>query len=605
MNTEQKQDLLSRINNGDHDLTLMYCAPLLQDVYKVGHIHQYPANTELVYSNMTPRADKHLLDRVNRRVYDGKTVFFGLQAFIIEVLIDHWNRTFFHRPWAEVGAFYKRYVDAVLNTDFPIDHLEALHTLGYLPVEIRALAEGTLVPFKVPVYTIHNTNPKFGWITNALETIMSSETWKAPTVATLAYNFRATLEHWNEKTGGTRELIQWQCHDFSFRGLSGYHDAAACGVGHLTSFSGTDTLPALPRAEFLYGADVTREIVGGSVNATEHSVMCIDGSDGELDTYKRLLQQYPNGILSIVSDSYDLWQVVNEWAPGPLRELIMARQGKLVFRPDSGDPADILCGTARGVADLTDDSLLFAYGQAIEAKTVIREPQGTDMFVVQHVQDGMYYAITVDHDHPDPDSTQQVVTFTTEVLDDADVDPEMRGVVDVLGYHFGTTENAKGFKSLDSHVGAIYGDSINPRLYDEILSRLADKGYCSDVIVVGVGSYSYQYLTRDTLGSAVKATFGVVDGVGRGILKDPKTGDGHKKSAFGILSVVDMAGSGQAEELALSDGEVDIPAEAIYEGNFCTGLLVPVFRNGKLLKFQTLSEIRQRLHAWDDRFQTL
>lgn len=606
MNTQQKkQELLNRINAGDHDLSLMYCAPLLKDVYKIGHIFQYPDNTELVMSNMTPRTDKHLLQRVNSRVYNGKSVFMGLQGFIIEVLMDHWNRTFFSQGWEVVGQIYKRYVDAVLNTDFPVAHIKALHALGYLPIEIRALPEGTLVPFKVPVYTIHNTNPNFGWVTNMLETVMSSDTWKPATVATLAYNFRKTLDYWAEKTGGIPDLKQWQGHDFSFRGMSNHQDAAACGVGHLSSFSGTDTLPALSRAEHLYGADVTKQIVGGSVNATEHSVMCIDGSDGELDTYKRLLLDYPSGILSIVSDSFDLWQVVNQWAPGPLRELILARDGKVVFRPDSGEPADILCGTARGVPDLTDDSLLFAYAQAVENKTVIRAAGVDDVFVVQHVQDGRYYRVAVEHDHPDPDSTQQFVTYTTELMTDAEVTPEQRGVVDVLGFHFGVSYTAEGYKNLDPRVGTIYGDSINPKLFDEILSRLADKGYSSNCVVVGIGSFSYQYMTRDTLGSAVKATFGVVNGVGRGILKDPKTGDGHKKSAFGILSVVDMGGPGPEEELTLVDGEVDIPAEAIFEGNFDTGLLEPVFRNGKLLKFQTLSEIRMRLHGWDDRIPGL
>jgi len=585
----EKQEILDVINNGELDLSLMYMAPLLKDVYKIGHVFQYPKHTELVYSNMTPRSDRHLRDRVNLRVYDGQSVFIGLQGFIIETLINHWNHTFFNRPMDLVVAIYKRYVDAVLMTDFPVSHIMDLHSLGYLPIEIRALPEGTLVPFKVPVYTIHNTHPDFGWVTNMLETVMSSDTWKPSTVATLAYNFRRTLEYWAKKTGGIPELKQWQGHDFSFRGMSNHQDAAACGIGHLASFSGTDTLPALSRAEVLYGADVTQEIVGGSVPATEHSVMCIDGSTGELETFKRLLKDYPTGILSIVSDSFDLWQVINEWAPGPLRELIEGRDGKLVFRPDSGDPADILCGTARGVEDLS-------FGSLLSVNPVTRE--GLVEFVVFNREDSRYYSITRDS------STLLNVFYASRMLKGSEVTPEMRGVVDTLGFHFGTTINQKGFKDLNPKVGTIYGDSINPRLYDEILERLAAKGYSSNNVVVGIGSYSYQYMTRDTLGSAVKATFGVVNGVGRGILKDPKTGDGGKKSAFGLLSVVDMAGSGQEPLLELIDGEVDIPAEAIYNGQFDSGLLEPVFRNGKLLKFQTLSEIRMRLHGWDDRIPT-
>lgn len=587
----EKQEILDVINNGQLDLSLMYMAPLLKDVYKIGHIFQYPEHTELVYSNMTPRSDKHLRDRVNLHVYDGQSVFIGLQGFIIETLINHWNHTFFNRPMDLVVAIYKRYVDAVLMTDFPVSHIMDLHSLGYLPIEIRALPEGTLVPFKVPVYTIHNTLPDFGWVTNMLETVMSSDTWKPSTVATLAYNFRRTLEYWAKKTGGIPELKQWQGHDFSFRGMSNHQDAAACGIGHLASFSGTDTLPALSRAEALYGADVTQEIVGGSVPATEHSVMCIDGSTGELETFKRLLQDYPTGILSIVSDSFDLWQVINEWAPGPLRELIEGRNGKLVFRPDSGDPADILCGTARGVENLSEESLL-----SVNPATRKRDKE----FFVFNRQNGIYYRVNA----VILSETKYVVDFTTEPLRDSEVTPEMRGVVDTLAHHFGTTINQKGFKDLNPKVGTIYGDSINPRLYDEILERLAAKGYSSNNVVVGIGSYSYQYMTRDTLGSAVKATFGVVNGVGRGILKDPKTGDGGKKSAFGLLSVVDMGYPGFATELKLVDGEVDIPAEAIFNGDFDSGMLEPVFRNGKLLKFQTLSEIRMRLHGWDDRIPT-
>lgn len=322
-----------------------------KDFYKAGHIYQYPKGTTLVYSNFTARSDKLFK---GSRHWDGKLVFFGLQGFIQWFLKDLWDEEFFRRNKDEVLRTYQRRMDTALGEGvIKTDHLAALHDLGYLPLRIRALPEGSRVPMRVPVFTIENTLPEFYWLTNYLETAISAENWKACTTATIAYEYRRLLNDWCEKTGGDPEFVQFQGHDFSMRGLPGLH-ASAYQAGHLLSFAGTDTPPAIDFLENYYGADARLELVGVSVSATEHSVMCMDGHAGEFETFKRLITEtYPTGIVSIVADTWNLWTVLTDYLPR-LKKEIMARDGKVVIRPDSGDPADILCGSQGQYTGRTD-----------------------------------------------------------------------------------------------------------------------------------------------------------------------------------------------------------------------------------------------------------
>ena len=173
-------------------------------------------------------------------------------------------------------------MDTSLGPDsVSVSELEALHNLGFLPIRIKALPEGSRCNIKVPVLTIVNTKPEFFWLTNYLETVMSSDLWKPMTTATIAYEYRKILEKYTELTGATEETIGIQCHDFSFRGMSGRHDAAISGMGHLLSFVGTDTVPAIDAAEKYYYANSENELVGCSVSATEHSVVCFGVADVE------------------------------------------------------------------------------------------------------------------------------------------------------------------------------------------------------------------------------------------------------------------------------------------------------------------------------------
>jgi nicotinamide phosphoribosyltransferase len=476
---------------------------LLTDYYKVGHVFQYPDKTELVYSNLTPRSSR--LKDID------EMVFFGMQYFIKEYLLNYFNDNFFHQPREKVMAGYKRRITTSLGAGLPTySHLERLHDLGYLPIEIKALPEGSKVPMKVPCITIVNTLPEFYWLTNFLETLLSAIIWEPCTSATIAHAYRKLLNGYATETGMPAEFVQWQGHDFSFRGMSSLETAVLSGMGHLLSFTGTDTIPAIDALEQYYNADADKELIGGSVAATEHSVMCSGSKDGELETFKRLITEvYAAGIVSIVSDTWDLWKVCTEYLPA-LKELILQRDGKVVIRPDSGDPVKIICGDADG-------------------------------------------------------QTEQ----------------ERKGVVELLWDVFGGSVTTEGYKLLDPHIGAIYGDSINLQRAAQICDGLKAKGFASQV-VFGIGSYTYQYNTRDTFGTAMKATFVVVDGEGREIFKNPVTDDGTKRSAIGLLNVQKENG-----RFVLYD-KVSWAEEAQSE-------LKTVFKDGKITKEFTLAEIRATL----------
>ncbi len=490
----------------------MYVNPLTAiDFYKSDHRNQYPQGTTEVYSNFTARSAKY--GQVIKETFDNKVVFFGVQYFVKDFLMKAWQEEFFNKPLEQVVKKYQRRMDSSLGKGaITVEHIEALHKLGYLPLKLKALPEGTRVPVGVPVLTMVNTHPEFFWLTNYLETILSSYLWKPITSATTAYEYKKLLNDYAEKTGGAKEFVAFQAHDFSFRGMSSLQDAVVSGAAHLTSFWGTDTVPAIDMMEDYYGADAEQEMIGCSVPATEHSVMCMGMQDGEVSTFRRLINDlYPTGIVSVVSDTWDFWKVVTEYV-SLLKEEILAREGKLVIRPDSGDPVFIVTG---------DPSA----------------PEGT---------------------------------------------PEHKGALQCLWDVFGGTVTEKGYKLLDEHIGLIYGDSISLDRANAILLAMEKKGFASTNIVFGVGSYTYQYVTRDSYGFAMKATSGVVNGERRNIFKDPKTDSGVKKSAKGLLRVIEENG-----ELVLYDQQT--------EEQEAGGLLQVVFEDGKLVHETTMATIRKKL----------
>ena len=318
----------------------MQNAMLLTDGYKLDHRRQYPEGTEYVYSNWTPRSNAYFPEA------KGGCVVFGIQYFIKKYLIDTFNKEFFNLNEEDAVNSFKRRIDTFLGKNqVGTEHIRNLYKLGYLPVLIKALPEGSICPIRVPMLTIINTHPDFFWITNFLETIMSCELWLPMTSATTARLYRKELERHAEKTGFPKGIeLGFLCHDFSMRGMAGLEASITSGMGHLTSFVGSESIPAIGAVEEYYNIDAEKELIAATVPASEHSVMCAGGKEDEFLTFKRFITElYPEGFVSIVSDTWDLWQVVTDFIPR-LKDEILSRNGRVVIRPDSGDPVDIICG---------------------------------------------------------------------------------------------------------------------------------------------------------------------------------------------------------------------------------------------------------------------
>lgn len=479
---------------------------LATDGYKVDHHRQYPEGTTLVYSNFTPRSNKYGPKGCN------KVVSFG-QQMVVKQIKEMFQKNFFSKNKEDVCREIQMEYSTYLGINYDVSHIEALWDLGYLPIKVKAIEEGELVPIGVPVMTVYNTIPDFYWLTNYLETLISNLLWKPITSATIAHQYKSNLTKWALKTDKDNVgFVSFQGHDFSMRGMDSVEATISSGLGHATSFTGSDNLPVIHGARKYY-KEKGSVIMG--VPATEHSVMCAGTKDDEIGTFRRLLNIYKDSpLLSVVSDTWDLWRVITEYLP-TLKEKIMSRDGKLVIRPDSGDPVDIICGRSFKESD---------YNPA-----------------------------------------------------------QAKGVIESLWNIFGGTVNEQGYKVLNPHIGAIYGDSITLERADEICRRLEAKGFASTNIVLGVGSFTYQYNTRDTFGFAMKATYVEVNGEGREIFKDPKTDDGTKKSAKGLLKVV-------------KSPEYELVQQVSWEEED-KGELKLIFEDGRFYNTKSLSEIRAKLES--------
>lgn len=482
------------------------------DAYKLGHVHMYPEGTEYVLSNFTDRGSR--IEGVTH------TVHFGLQAFLHSWITEAW-KPFFAATEDEVADLYDEFTLSILGpNNVGSEHIRALHRLGYLPLRFRSLPEGAKVPLRVPKFTVENTHKDFYWLTNYIETAMSAAIWQPATSATIADRFRALLDEWAVLTTGSTAGVEWQGHDFSFRGMGGIEAAAASGAGHALSFTGSDNLNVVNFVDDYYGP--AEGLIVGSVPASEHSVATAFGPSDEKGYFLRLMDQNPTGILSAVSDSYDLWHVLTDVLPS-IKDTIMARDGKLVIRPDSGDPVDILTGSLDAI------------------------------------------------------------------WSDVPRTPAEIGVVELLWNLFGGTVTEQGYKVLDSHIGVIYGDSITYDRAKAIMERLEAKGFASTNVVFGVGSFTYQYVTRDTFASAMKATWVQVNGEGIDIYKDPATDNGTKKSARGRIGVrVNEDGD---YELVDSTSKLDI--DDFEESR--DDQLDTVWEDGKFVREDTFAEVRARL----------
>lgn len=484
---------------------------LLIDFYKAVHAEMLPEKITKSVSYFTPR-----MSRVN--MWD-RVVHFGLQGFCKKYLIEYFNDNFFNRPFDKVVAEYKRIMDATLGKDaYKIDKIEKLHKLGYLPIEIVSLPEGTRVPMHCPMFGITNTHKDFAWLPQSLESLISAESWHPMLAATVGATYREIVNRYYNLTCEDDVPRAKALGAFDFRGEECTESAIKAGAGWCLSFLNTATVPTISYLELYYNCDCTKEPVAFGSPSTEHSVMCsnfaVDGD--EITLLRRLLTEiYPNTSFSAVLDSYDYWNVIENILP-QLKKEILEHNGCMLMRGDSGDCVEVVTKTVFKLWDI-----------------------------------------------------------------------------------FGGKVNSKGYKVLDPHVKAIYGDSITIQRCKQIYEILMEKGFACSNVALGVGSFSFQCVeedgilkpfTRDTFSSCIKATYCEIDDKPFPIFKNPKDG-GFKKSQKGCCVVTRAAN----DKLIYVDGRTWDEAQ-VSGGDCDANLLQTVFKDGEMVKEQSLSDIRNVLH---------
>jgi nicotinamide phosphoribosyltransferase len=299
---------------------------LLADAYKYSHYKLYLPGTTKIYSYLESRGGAF-----------PETVFYGLQYFLKEYLE---GQAFTRADIDEAeeilnGVFGRNDVFKRSNFEYILNKYN-----GRLPVKIKAVAEGSIVPVHNALMTIENTDPQCYWLTNFLETLLM-QVWYPCTVATLSREVRKIVERYFEQTAdeAAKSAIDFVLNDFGFRGVSSVESAGIGGSAHLINFMGSDTVHASKVAREYYHA---KKVYGMSVPATEHSIMTLLGESGEKKIFEHVLNAYPNGILSCVSDGYNIFNAVENYWGGDLKEQVLRREGTLVIRPDSGDPVKTL-----------------------------------------------------------------------------------------------------------------------------------------------------------------------------------------------------------------------------------------------------------------------
>ena len=551
------------------------------DGYKPGHKRMLAKGTTRLYGTWIPRSIKYAPQGVNKIVSIG-------QSLSWRWLHDEFQENFFKLSKGKAMQF-ARDMSLYLGQSYDGKHFGQLWELGYLPIQVQSLPEGIETGPNIPHMTFINTVDGFGWLTLYLETIVSSLSWKMPTSTTLALNYRRVCEEWVKKTDKENVgLIPFLCHDFSSRGLDPF-SMISSGLGHAMLFRGSDSLIVIPAARYFY-REPEDEVCINSVNASEHSVSTTKiFTVGEKQMIIDWLIEFPTGILSIVADTFDLWKLLMEYIQDPeVKKLIMERDGKLVIRPDSGDPVDIICGTISNILE-------------VESLTT-NHLEDSDFEENDYIKcDGRLYKIdhcSVEERYEDYGREQTTLweagydSFYNEIF--SSDKPEEKGVIEILWDAFGGTVNEQGYKVLDPHIGAIYGDSINAERQLSIYSRLEEKGFATTNIVLGIGSFTYQYNTRDTFGFAAKGAWfevknsneeGELEYNSYSIYKDPITDDGTKKSLKGFQFV-------WKDE----NGEYHVESE-VNEGKAYNGIniLKTIYKDGEFFNLSSLTKIREKL----------
>lgn len=571
----------------------------ITDGYKVAHASQYAEGTQYVSSNYTPRDFGYAPTASGLR--PSHMVYAGLQYAVKEYIINIWNVSFFQKPKEEVLAKFARRIRNYLGTGqgaATYDMLSRLHDLGYMPIRIKSLPEGSRVNAGIPVFTVTNTVEGFGPLVNYLETVLSNVVWPVCNSASLMEQYYLLAKEYGAATGASEEYwLPIAIHNFALRGHRGIEDGIISAFGHTLFHKGTDTFAVIDFIEDYYNGDSDKEVIGVSVNASEHATVCQNiavnggGHEGELATlYGFLTDTYPTGVFSYVSDSRDYWDVVGNIVP-KLKAVIMARgpnadgqPGILTLRPDSSidTPYEVLCGY-----------------KVYEVETSLVDDYDTDEF-----RAGEYNAVRykgkVYRAEVDSDITYyglgESSTFYTIVLGREMCEVEAMGTIQSLWNTFGGTEvegddgaghdnKAGTYKLLDSHIRVIYGEAISLQMAKKIYQGLTDMSFSVGNVFFGVGSWAFiGNSSRDSYGIAMKATNSVVNGVDYALQKDPKGTSDFKKSARGRLRV----------EFNIYKGEFELyDNQTVEQEN--TGCLLDFFVDGKIVNEQVFSEMQARL----------
>lgn len=570
----------------------MYNPLLLIDFYKACHAEQYPKGMTMIYSPGTPR--------LSRLPDITEVTYIGGQGFSKEILIKAFNECFFNLPEEEVVRQYKRVMMNTLTPDESrADKIRALHQLGYLPIALYTIPEGKATKIGVPQSCFVNTHPDFAWLTNTLETLYSCYIWHIQVAAEVGKRYRKIVDEYVEKTCDPDVRAARMLGDFSMRGQHCAESATKASAAWLCSFLNTATVPAILWLEDNYNCDCEKEEVGYGALSFEHSTVtsnyALDGDEESL--LKRALTEiYPNSNFSFLTDSYDHDNFLLNVVPA-CKDEILAHNGTILFRGDSGDPVEIIAGKKIYAILLDEDELNdlqtwfrdWAYENKIEGEeTHYFNINGTYYkvrFVTEYVKERGAYSDCNYYFLDDYDITWEEVEPSLELL----------GMVWYLDQIFGSTLNSKAYKVLNPHVKAIYGDSMTPSRVKEAYARLAAQGYAINNVVFGVGSFSFMCLededgymnpyTRDTFGYAIKATYGEdKDKNPVMIYKQPKA-LAWKKSPRGCIIV---APDGQS----YTDGHTFKEAH----GEGVENLLELVFKDGKMVKETSLAEIRNRMY---------
>ena len=579
-----------------------YSSILKTDFYKVTHMQQYNTGITHFTSYLTPRG--------SRFKNIDKMVVFGIANFVNEILYKDFNENFFGKHWLDIyedlievlhdGLHYS--LPTIKETELKI---KKLHELGYLPIELNGLPEGTLCPMGVPAIEIRSTHPDFAWVAQSIESILSCEFWHPAISATMALEYKKIAKAAYDKTVDDDISHMTAMCDFSMRGQESYDSAVASGAAFLTSFYNCSTIESRRYIRENYN-DAKPERVNG-LTSTEHSVMCSDYAicGDERETFKRLLTEvYPDTSFAAVSDSYDFWNVVTNILPS-LREEIEAHNGFIGIRHDSDEPVHALCGIKSInlnkilcgepevnnfedfeslVYEIVNDDLHFD-----EVEEVYFEYKFKDI-AYKGVFDIIPYVESYDH------KGREWIAYETTFLREERT-PEDKGMVESLYELFGGYTNSKGYKVMNPKLKAVYGDSITIPRAKEIYKRLEEKGFAANNVSLGVGSFSMECLeedgalkpfTRDSFSIAVKATYCIYNDNGEEkeifIYKDPK-GCSGKKSLKGLCRVVE-----NYEEIKV----VQELNQQQYDALKPASLFVNYFKDGTVNKY-SFKDIRSRM----------